>query len=253
MAELGIDERQLFYLEFVNRENHFRHAGRGQELLQFELLRDANPQAVEHGDQAFRDVLQGRLSGDPVRNYQYLFVASTTLCCRCCIEGGLDEERAYNISDLFIQKMDALTDPQQIIGLHREMLSFYLKEMTTVKRRRNCARPVRECLNYIDTYLHEPITLSDLAKYVGMNESYLSVLFKKETGKAVSSYIRERRIRAAEGMLRYTDYDCSEIASFLAFCSQSHFISVFRQQTGLTPRQYRSRYAPERQPIKAQE
>ena len=48
MAELGIDERQLFYLEFVNRENHFRHAGRGQELLQFELLRDANPQAAPH-------------------------------------------------------------------------------------------------------------------------------------------------------------------------------------------------------------
>ena len=46
MEELGIDERQLFYLEFVNRENHFRHAGRGQELLETELLRDANPQAV---------------------------------------------------------------------------------------------------------------------------------------------------------------------------------------------------------------
>ena len=62
MEELGIDERQLFYLEFVNRENHFRHAGRGQELLEMELLRDANPQAVEHGDQTFREALQGRVS-----------------------------------------------------------------------------------------------------------------------------------------------------------------------------------------------
>lgn len=252
MEELGIDERQLLYLEFVNRENHFRHAGRGQELLEMELLRDANPQAVEHGDQTFREALQGRVSRDPVRNYKYLFVASVTLCCRSCIEGGLDEERAYNISDLFIQKMDALDGSQQVIDLHREMLAFYLKEMTAVKRRRSCAKPVRECLSYIDTYLHEPIHVRDLAKYVGMNENYLSVLFKKETGKAVSSYIRERRIRAAEGMLRYTDYDCSEISSFLAFCSQSHFISVFRRQTGLTPRQYRSRYAPERQ-LKAQE
>ena len=252
MPAFEIDERQLFYLEFANRENHFHHMGRGQELAQFDLLRDADPQAVEQGDQAFRDRLQGRLSKDALRNYKYLFVASTTLCCRSCIEGGLDEERSYNISDLYIRKMDELTTPQQVIDLHREMLGFYLKEMTVVKRRRDCARPVRECMNYIDTYLHEPIHVSDLAKYVGMNENYLSVLFKKETGKAVSDYIRQRRIQAAEGMLRYTDYDCSEIASFLAFCSQSHFISVFRRATGLTPGQYRSRYAAARQGIKEQ-
>lgn len=250
MSDFEIDEGQLFYLEFINRENHFRHMSRGRELAQFDLLRNADPRAVELGDQAFQARLQGRLSGDALRNYKYLFVASVTLCCRSCMEGGLDQERAFNISDLYIQKMDTLTTPQQVIALHREMLGFYLKEMTTARRRRDCARPVRECLDYIDTYLHEPIRVSDLAKYVGMNQNYLSVLFKKETGKAVSDYIRQRRVQAAEGMLRYTDYDCSEIASFLAFCSQSHFISVFRKATGLTPRQYRSRWAAEKQGIK---
>ena len=97
-------------------------------------------------------------------------------------------------------------------------------------------------MDYIYDHLYEQIRLSDLAAQVGLNESYLSVLFKKETGVSISDYVRQRRVEAAEGMLRYSDYSCSDIGNFLAFCSQSHFISVFRKATGLTPRQYRARY-----------
>lgn len=242
MAERSIEEKQLFYMEFIHRENQFRHIPQDKDRLQYELLRDANPQAVEEGVRAFRANLQGHLSDDPLRNYQYLFVANIALCCRYCMEGGLDEERAYNISDLYIQKMDKLETEQQVIDLHRDMLEFYLEEMTAVKKQRICSRPVSACMDYIYDHLYEQILVSDLAEHVELNESYLSVLFKKETGESISGYIRKRRVEAAEGMLRYSDYSCSDIANYLAFCSQSHFISVFRKATGLTPRQYRARY-----------
>ena len=134
MAERSIEEKQLFYMEFIHRENQFRHIPRDKDKLQYELLRDANPQAVEEGVRAFRANLQGHLSDDPLRNYQYLFVANIALCCRYCMEGGLDEERAYNISDLYIQKMDKLETEQQVIDLHRDMLEFYLEEITAVKK-----------------------------------------------------------------------------------------------------------------------
>lgn len=242
MAERAIGENQLFYMEFIHRENQFRHMARDKDKLQYELLRDANPQAVEEGVRAFQAHLQGHLSDDPLRNYKYLFVANIALCCRYCMEGGLGEERAYNISDLYIQKMDKLETEQQVIDLHRDMLEFYLEEMTAVKKQRICSRPVAACMDYIYDHLYEQIRLSDLAAQVGLNESYLSVLFKKETGVSISDYVRQRRVEAAEGMLRYSDYSCSDIGNYLAFCSQSHFISVFRKATGLTPRQYRARY-----------
>ena len=242
MAERSIEEKQLFYMEFIHRENQFRHIPQDKDRLQYELLRDANPQAVEEGVRAFRANLQGHLSDDPLRNYQYLFVANIALCCRYCMEGGLDEERAYNISDLYIQKMDKLETEQQVIDLHRDMLEFYLEEMTAVKKQRICSRPVSACMDYIYDHLYEQILVSDLAEHVELNESYLSVLFKKETGESISDYVRQRRVEAAEGMLRYSDYSYSDIGNILAFCSQSHFISVFRKATGLTPRQYRARY-----------
>ena len=242
MPDRTAEEKQLFYMEFIHRENQFRHQTRDKDKLQYELLRDANPKAVEEGVRSFQARLQGHLSDDPLRNYKYLFVANVALCCRYCMEGGLDQERAYNISDLYIQKMDRLETEQQVIDLHRDMVEFYLEEMTAVKKQRICSRPVRACMDYIYDHLYEQIRVSDLAALTELNESYLSVLFKKETGKTISDYVRQRRVEAAEGMLRYSDYSCSDIGNFLAFCSQSHFISVFRKATGLTPRQYRERY-----------
>lgn len=242
MSARSEEEKRLFYMEFVHRENQFRHMSQNRDRRQYELLRDADPRAVEEGVNAFQAHLQGHLSDDPLRNYKYLFVANVALCCRYCMEGGLNQERAYNISDLFIQKMDLLETEQQVIDLHKSMLEFYLEEMDRAKKQQICSTPVAACMDYIYDHLYEQIRVSDLAAQLELNESYLSVLFKKETGMTISNYIRQRRVEAAEAMLRYSDYSCSDIGNFLAFCSQSHFISVFRKATGLTPRQYRQRY-----------
>lgn len=241
MAE--IREKQLQYMEYIHRENHFRHPGRRREMQQFELLRDGDPEALKLSEEALSPQLQGKLSDNPVRNMKYLFVAYITICCRYCMDGGLDEERAYNISDLYIQKVDLLETEEEIRQLHREMVAFFLKQMQAVKKQKICSKPVIQCMDYIYDHLYEQIRLVDLAEYVALNESYLSVLFKKETGKAVSEYIRDRRVEAAEEMLRYSDTSFSDIANILAFSSQSHFINVFRKATGLTPKEYRDRFA----------
>lgn len=241
MAERAVGEKQLFDLEFSRRENQSRRANHSGDNLPCELLRDADPRAVEEGVRAFH--IDFPLSDDPLRGCKYLFAASTALYCRCCIEGGLEEQRAHDIQNLYIRKMDALETEQQVIELHRELLEFYLEEVTAAKKQKICSRPVAACMDYINDHLYEQIRLAGLASHVELNESYLSVLFKKETGVSVSDYVRQRKVEAAEKMLRYSDYSCSDIGNYLAFCSQSHFISVFRRATGLTPRQYRARYA----------
>lgn len=242
MAEQSIREKQLQYMEYTHRENQFRHAGHHSEMQLFEWIREGKPEAVEMASQGFQSSSQGHLSDDPVRNAKYLFVAFITMCCRYCMDGGMEEERAYNLSDLYIQKMDGLETVEEIQELLREMVSFYLREMQAVKKKRICSKPVMQCMDYIYNHLYEQILLSDLAEHVALNESYLSVLFKKETGKAVSDYIRDRRVEAAEGMLRYSDTSFSDIANILAFSSQSHFTNVFRKATGLTPKAYRDRF-----------
>lgn len=72
-----------------------------------------------------------------------------------------------------------------------------------------------------------------------MSASYLSRLFKKETGDSVSAYIREQKIEMAKNLLHYSEYSMIDIANRLSFSSQSHFIQQFRDLVGMTPKKYR--------------
>lgn len=239
MANKTIMEKQLLYMEFLNRENDFQHFYYDEEMLQYELLRVGNPKAVEEGGRLFCSDMNGHLSNDPLRHYQYLFVAAITLATRFAIQGGMNAEKAYNASDLYINKADACKTPEEVKALHREMFAFFTKQVAEAKKERVYSQPVVRCMDYVYHHLYETIRVADLADYVGLNSNYLSALFKKEIGMSISDYITSRRVEAAQNMLKYSDYSYADISSYLAFSSQSHFIRVFKAKTGYTPREYR--------------
>lgn len=154
----------------------------------------------------------------------------------------MDAERAYNSSDLYILKMDTLQSIDEIKALQTDMFSFYTREVAALGKVNVYSKPIILCMDYIYYHLHEPIHTEILAEHVGLNRSYLSTLFKKETGQTLSQYILSKRIEAAQNMLRFSDYSYAEIATSLAFSSQSHFIRVFRAQSGYTPKEFRNRF-----------
>lgn len=237
-----VNERKLRCMEYLHRETAYRHHTNAEDLYQYDLLRMGDPKAVEEGTRMFGSNLTGHISDDPLRNYKYLFVSAVTLACRSAIFGGMDTERAYNISDLYILKMDTLQSVEEVKALHTDMMAFYTKEMAAIDKANVYSKPVVLCIDYIYNHLHETIRTEDLAAQVGLNRSYLSTLFKKETGQSVSGYILSKRIETAQNMLKFSDYSYSEIAATLAFSSQSHFIRVFRSQTGYTPKEFRNKY-----------
>lgn len=242
MMESAVSEKKLRYMEYLQRETGTRHHTHTEDMYQYDLLRMGDPRAVEVGTSIFSSGLTGHISDDPLRNYRYLFVAAITLVSRAAIAGGMDAERAYNISDLYILKMDSLQTIEEIKTLHREMFAFYTREMAALDKITVFSKPVILCMDYIYDHLHETIRVETLSKLVGLNRSYLSTLFKKETGRTVSEYILSKRMEAARNMLRFSDYTCAEIAALLAFSSQSHFNHVFLEQTGCTPRVFRNRF-----------
>ncbi len=242
MAEKPVDEKKLRYMEFVSREAGWRHHTHAEDTWQFELLQAGDMRAVEEGIIRFRSVNNGHLSDDPVRNRKYLFVASVTQACRAAINGGMDTERAYNASDLFIQKMDTLATEEEICKLQVDMMTFYTREMAELDRKRVYSKPVVICMDYIYNHLHEPIRIQALAEQVDLNASYLSTLFKKEAGCSISDYILSKRMEAARNMLKYSEYSYAEISAILAFSSQSHFSRIFKKEMGYTPKEYRDRF-----------
>ena len=237
-----IDNKKLKYLEFIHREKQDRHHTHTEDMYQYDLLRLGNPKAIEEGVKMFSSNLPGHISNNELRNYKYLFVASITLASRSAILGGMEAEKAYNISDLFILKMDTLQTIEQVKELHKEMFTFYTNEMAKIDKTNIYSKPIVECIDYIYNHLHEPIHTQTLASLVHLNRTYLSTLFKKETGHTISEYVLSKRLEAAKNMLRFSTYTYSEIANILAFSSQSHFTSVFHKKTGYTPAEYRNTF-----------
>lgn len=185
----------------------------------------------------------GKLSENPLQSMRYHFAITAAMLARYAIEAGLELESAYGMSDLYIQKCDKVSTLPELSKLHREMSLDFAKRMSALRKSRIFSKQVVLCVNYIFENLHKKITVSELAEHTGLNASYLSRLFKKETGVSVSEYVITKKIAAAKSMLKYTNQPISEIAEMLAFSSQSHFTKTFRALEKITPKKYRDLYS----------
>lgn len=239
MEQWTVREKQLRVQEFLNRENQNLHQRYDQEMYQYELLRLGDPRAVEESDRAWLRADKGRLADHPLRSARYMFVATATLASRFAIQGGMDCERAYTASDLYINKLESCRTVGEIALLRRDMFTFFTRQVAQSRKENIYSKPVVRCIDHIYDHLYEPIRVQDLADAVGLNASYLSTLFRKETGVTVSDYVLEKRMEAAQNMLKYSDYTYAEISACLAFSSQSHFSRCFKKKTGHTPSEYR--------------
>ena len=235
-------DKQVAYLEFINRENSFHHHRYDDDMRQFELLKNGNLRSVEETKKIMDSGEVGHLSDDPVKNMLYLDICHITLCTRFAIEGGMDAEKAYNASDLFIRRCDRATTVDELYELHIEVTEYFTKQAAAAKRATVYSKPIILCIDYIQLHLHETISASELADMVKLNESYLSVLFKRETGITLTEYVILKRMEAAENMLKYSDFSLSEISDILHFSSYSHFARTFRKDYDTSPKEYRNRY-----------
>lgn len=181
----------------------------------------------------------GVLSCNPVTNLKYHFVITTAMITRLCKQKGMELEQAFRMSDFYIQKLDDIHTVQGIKTLHDEMVLDYTEKMRKLHRNDTNSRHISMCKEYIYSHIKERITIEDLADELGVSASYLSRLFKKETGDSVSAYIRKQKIDMAKNLLQYSDYSMIDIANRLSFSSQSHFIQQFREYVGMTPKKYR--------------
>ncbi len=230
---------------YMQREEDIIHAPYEKELTFYEKVKRGQ---VEEVDSWMRSHPIGSgegfgvLSENPVNNLRYHVIVSVAMITRFCIEGGMDLETAYGLSDMYIRKADVTKTEEELRKLNLKMCLDFTQRMKKLKKETIYSKHIVQCVDYIYAHINERITTEQLAAQCGLHISYLSRLFKKETGVGISEYIRNRKIEAAQNMLKYSEYTFSEIAHFLAFSSQSHFVKVFRESVGVTPREYRNQY-----------
>ncbi len=99
---------------------------------------------------------------------------------------------------------------------------------------------LRRVTDYIQEHLDQDLTLAQLSAVVYMSPFHFARLFRHRTGVPPHRFVVQSRIDRAGLLLAAGDLPVARIAHMVGFRSASHFTTVFRRVTGLTPRAYRS-------------
>lgn len=103
----------------------------------------------------------------------------------------------------------------------------------------SCRKLIQTAKGYIDLNFEKHLTLENVASQVYVSASYLSTVFKKETGVNFSEYLTNVRMENAKRFLDDTQYTVSQIAEMVGYKDVKHFSSVFQKYYQVSPAQYR--------------
>lgn len=227
---------------FIPRKERFSHASFDREIAFYESICSGNMELVRVFMKPLCCEGCGILSEDSLRNIKYHMVVLAALIARYCIKGGMSPEESYSMSDFYIMKTDKCHTETEVREVHTEMIEGYTNKMRRIKLNGVFSKQIVKAVDYIICNLHSRILLNDVASYLKISPSYLSRLFRQETGETFSEYVNRLKIEEASSLLLYTECSDSEISNMLSYSSQSYFIKIFHKYTGSTPKKYKKKY-----------
>jgi two-component system response regulator YesN len=101
-------------------------------------------------------------------------------------------------------------------------------------------REIVECQRFVYNHLDKKISLEDAAAHLHLHPSYLSRLFKRETGENFVEYVTRIKMGKAKELLEITDKSIEEIAEMLGYDNKNYFGKLFKAHTGTVPNGYRA-------------
>jgi AraC-like DNA-binding protein len=91
---------------------------------------------------------------------------------------------------------------------------------------------------YVEQHYQEPITLNEVARYMGFSPYYFTKLFKKNTGMTFVAFLNEYRLNKAKWILLNENLPMSAVAEEAGFGSVKTFHHFFKEATGVSPLKY---------------
>ena len=175
---------------------------------------------------------------DPVRNFKNYLIITNTLMRKAAEQGLVHPYYIDGLSSEFAKKIEKIKTATEGGELIQEMARKYC---ALVKRHsmKNYSLPVQKVMTLIDTDLAADLTLRRLASLINVNASYLSALFKKETGKPLTEYVTRKRVEHAAYLLRSTSMQGQTVAQQCGILDVNYFAKMFKRYTGKTPKEYR--------------
>ena len=212
------------------------------EGLLLRMVRKGDSAALREWFAAAPAIRGGVVANDQLRQRKNLFIVTVTLASRAAIQGGMQVDDAFTLSDSYIQQCELLQSPERITNLQYRMLLDYTERVERLHRGNAQSKLALDVANYVQHHISDAISAEDIACALYVSRPYLSKKFKEETGESLTDFILKEKTEEAKRLLRYSDKTLTTIGSYLGFSSPSHFSRVFKKYAGYGPREYREKY-----------
>jgi YesN/AraC family two-component response regulator len=202
--------------------------------------------AVSLGQQHKETLLVAKLNenmferrvSDPLRNAKNYCIIMNTLLRKAAEDGGVHPIYIDSTSSKFAMRIELLPDTKACSYILREMFSTYCRLVYKHSMKRY-SPIVQKTILIIDSDISAELSLNSLAKQQGISAGYLATIFKRDTGKTVSEYIKDKRIEHAMYLLSATHLQVQTVALHCGIMDVQYFSKIFKKKIGKNPKEYR--------------
>lgn len=176
---------------------------------------------------------------DLLRNAKNYCIIMNTLLRKAAERGGVHPIYLDRISSRFASDIERLPHIDHVKKMMEDMFLSYCKLVK--KHSVKAYSPiVQKAVLAIEADPSVEMNLHKLAEKLNVSNVYLSSIFKKETGKTVTEYIRDKRLSYAEYLLEYTNLQVQTVALHCGMIDVHYFSKQFKRHTGKTPTAFRA-------------
>ncbi len=205
-------------------------------------LMQAVSQGMTHkAEQVFSNMstlsIESRVN-DPIRNLRNYLIIMNTLLRKAAEYGSVHPYYIDRVSSDFARKLETVKSTEDFVTMQREMINKYCR-LVKKHSMKEYSLLVQKVLTVIDSDLTADLSLSRQAELLNVNASYLSALFKKETGQTLTEHVTKKRVEHAAFLLKTTNLQIQTIAQHCGIYDVNYFTKMFKKYTGKTPKEYR--------------
>lgn len=241
MQQTAKNQNELFYSLYGIKQSenlNYKYPIEAEKLLQH---------YISKGDKAasqkvLNDIL-GHIFFCSGGNFEVIKARVTeliVLLSRAAIEGGAGVAEVFGMNYDYLNDIHNFNTLDELNHWLAKALIRFTNIVFNVAEGKH-SEIIKRVMDYIRGNYMKKLSLNDISNYVNFSVSYLSRIFKEETGENLSAFINRIRVENSKMLLLNNEIPLIEVSYLCGFDDQSYYSKVFKKITGVTPGKFREK------------
>lgn len=162
--------------------------------------------------------------------------------CPVIHETALSDSIRSGLLGIYEARGNAFANSVEMTGRLYQTLALFMKHSEDCGALNTVSSYVQKGISFISANYSYPISVEDIADYVGVSRSHLYRSFEVILSQSPKSYLTQFRLKQACYLLEHSSLSITAVANSVGFDNSLHFSKTFHQHIGLSPRAYRQSF-----------